>query len=64
VGDLIDKQSDAIAKETFSEEIETAMTRLGHRKEAHFCRLIREFYQADRLIREFYQADPRVDPGV
>ncbi|CAG2200998.1 unnamed protein product [Mytilus edulis] len=47
VEDLIDKQSDAIAKETFSLKVEATMNRLGHTKEAAFCRLIREFYEAE-----------------
>ncbi|CAC5420694.1 unnamed protein product [Mytilus coruscus] len=45
--DLIDKQSDAIAEETFSLKVEATMIRLGHTKEAAFCRLIREFYEAE-----------------
>lgn len=47
VEDLVDKQSDAIARLTFSDDVEHAMKRLGYTKEAEFCRLIREFYEAE-----------------
>ena len=47
VEDLIDKQSDAIANETFSKDVEMEMMELGHVKEANFCKLIREFYEAE-----------------
>jgi hypothetical protein len=46
VVDLIDKQSDSIAKETFSKEVEETM-RLKFPSEAYFCQLIREFYEAE-----------------
>jgi hypothetical protein len=47
VEDLVDKQSDAIAKETFSIDVERAMRRLSYVKEAQFCKVIREFYEAE-----------------
>ena len=47
VEDLIDKQSDSIARLTFSKEVENAMKRIGFENEARFCRLIREFYDAE-----------------
>lgn len=45
--DLVDKQSDSIARLTFSEEVEHEMKRLGYYYEADFCRLIREFYEGE-----------------
>lgn len=45
--DLVDKQSDSIARLTFSEEVEYEMKRLGYYYEADFCRLIREFYEGE-----------------
>lgn len=47
VEDLVDKQSDSIAMETFSVDVETAMERLGHKEEAAFCRIIREFHESE-----------------
>lgn len=47
VEDLVDKQSDAIARETFSKEVQRDMERLGFKKEAQFCKLVREFYEAE-----------------
>lgn len=47
VEDLLDKQSDSIARETFSKDVELAMLRLGYNPEANFCKLIREFYEAE-----------------
>ena len=44
--DLIDKQSDSIARETFSEDVENAM-RKQYPKEANFCKMIREFYDGE-----------------
>lgn len=46
VEDLVDKQSDSIARATFSEEVENAM-RSHYQREAHFCKLVREFYEAE-----------------
>ncbi|KAL5015795.1 hypothetical protein ScPMuIL_005384 [Solemya velum] len=47
VEDLVDKKSDAIARETFAEEVESAMIKLNYTAEAAFCRLISEFYGAE-----------------
>lgn len=47
VEDLVDKQSDVIAKETFLIDVEKAMRLLGYAKEDQFCKLIREFYEAE-----------------
>lgn len=47
VEDLVDQQSDSIAMETFSVIVEEAMERLQYTKEAAFCRLVREFHDAE-----------------
>ena len=47
VEDLIDKQSDAIAREIFSKDVELFMKRKGYNKEAEFCSIIRQFYEAE-----------------
>ncbi|CAG2201472.1 DHDH [Mytilus edulis] len=47
VDDLIDKQRNVYAQKTFSNEVETAMTENGDLEEANFCKLIREWYQAE-----------------
>ncbi|CAG2242669.1 unnamed protein product [Mytilus edulis] len=47
VDDLIDKQRNVYAQKTFSNEVETAMTENGDLEEAIFCKLIREWYQAE-----------------
>ncbi|KAK3107543.1 hypothetical protein FSP39_016995 [Pinctada imbricata] len=47
VEDLVDKQSDAIAKTTFSTEVQSVMEQLGYKNEADFCRLVRNFYEAE-----------------
>lgn len=47
VEDLVDKQSDSIARLTFSADVENAMRRLNFINEANFCKLIREFYDAE-----------------
>ena len=46
VEDLIDKQSDAIERETFSKEVENFMKN-KYPREAKLCRLMREFYEAE-----------------
>lgn len=47
VDDLVDKQSDAIAGETFSVAVEERMNHLGFSSEANFCKIVREFYDAE-----------------
>ena len=47
VKDLIDRQSNAFARKTFSDNVEKEMERLGFRKEAEFCSLIRRWYEAE-----------------
>lgn len=47
VEDLVDKQSDAIARETFSAKVEGRMVDLGFPAEAELCKLVREFYDAE-----------------
>ena len=43
----MDKQSDSIARETFSINVEKVMRNLGYNNEANFCKLIREFYDGE-----------------
>ena len=47
VEDLVDKQSNAFARKTFSDEVEEEMRKLGYHSEANFCHLIREWYEAE-----------------
>ena len=47
VVDLIDKQSAANAKRTFCLEVETTMIKLGYVKEAEFCNIFRNWYDAE-----------------
>lgn len=47
VVDLIDKQNNAFALRTFSAEVESEMKKLNYYKEANFCRIIRELYEAE-----------------
>ena len=47
VCDLIDKQSNAFAQRTFSEQVEKRMQELGYKSTANYCRLIRGWYQAE-----------------
>ena len=47
VRDLIDKQSIANAFFTFSEKVEEALTSKDAINEAHFCKLVRRWYQAE-----------------
>ena len=47
VKDLIDRQSNAFARTTFSEKVEKEMIRLGFVREANFCALIRNWYEAE-----------------
>ena len=47
VEDLVDKQSNAYAQKTFSVEVETAMRKLQYDSTANFCKLIREWYNAE-----------------
>lgn len=47
VEDLVDKQSDSIARETFSKDVELCMKRKGYIVESDFCKLVREFYEAE-----------------
>ena len=47
VDDLIDKQSNSNAQTHFSEEVENVMIENGDLDEAHFCRLIRQWYEAE-----------------
>jgi hypothetical protein len=63
VVDLIDKQNNAYAQKTFSEEVENEMKARGHLKEAKFCGLIRRWYQAedDRGLSAIERAKYRID---
>ena len=45
--DLLDKQSNAFARRTFSKEVEAIMSHHGYCEEAKFCRLIRNWYLAE-----------------
>lgn len=47
VVDLIDKQNNAFALRTFSAEVESEMKKLNYYKEANFCMIIREWYEAE-----------------
>ncbi|CAC5366708.1 unnamed protein product [Mytilus coruscus] len=47
VVDLIDKQNNAFALRTFSTDVESEMRKLGFIREADFCKLIREWYEAE-----------------
>ncbi|CAC5400819.1 unnamed protein product [Mytilus coruscus] len=47
VVDLIDKQNNAFALRTFSTDVESEMRILGFIREADFCKLIREWYEAE-----------------
>ena len=47
VVDLIDKQSNSLAQQTFSEPVEKEMEKLGWVNEAQFCRVIRNWYRAE-----------------
>jgi hypothetical protein len=47
VVDLIDKQNNAFAKRTFSAKVETVMRNLGYSNEANFCKLVRDWYDAE-----------------
>ena len=47
VCDLLDPQHNVYAQKIFSLEVEEAMLSLGHNAEAEFCRLIREWYDAE-----------------
>ncbi|XP_070180630.1 uncharacterized protein [Littorina saxatilis] len=45
--DLVDKQNVAHARLTFSEEVEQEMRKNKDAREANFCRLVRNWYDAD-----------------
>ena len=47
VKDLIDRQSNAFARKTFSEKVELEMENLGFKQEAEFCSLIRGWFEAE-----------------
>ncbi len=47
VKDVIDKQSNAMAQIMFGEKVELKLQELGWRKEAEFCSVIRNWYQAE-----------------
>lgn len=47
VCDLIDKQNNAFAKKTFSIPVEEQMRKLNFNREAEFCKIIREWYEAE-----------------
>ncbi|KAH3805400.1 hypothetical protein DPMN_133703 [Dreissena polymorpha] len=49
VYDLIDKRNNAYAKRTFSSDVENAMRSLGYDSEADFCKLVRQWYQAEDM---------------
>ena len=44
---MLDKQSVAFAVTTFSEKVQKALEEIGAKNEAHFCRLIREWFIAE-----------------
>ena len=46
VVELRDRQRNSYALTTFSEEVEKVMERIGHKSEATWCRLMRQFYRA------------------
>ena len=45
--DLIDRQNNGHAQRTFSSDVENAMRKLAFFHEADFCRIIRQWYQAE-----------------
>ena len=47
VEDLVDKQNSAYAQKTFSAEVEASMRNLNYSTTADFCKLIREWYEAE-----------------
>ncbi|XP_071133796.1 uncharacterized protein [Mytilus edulis] len=47
VVDLLDKQNNAFAKRTFSNEVEEQMRKLDFVSEANFCYMIRRWYEAE-----------------
>lgn len=47
VEDLIDKQSNEIAKITYSLSVQYEMERLGYHKEAKFCQIMTRWYEAE-----------------
>ena len=47
VVDLVDKQNNGFAKRTFSAEVEDTMRGLDFKEEANFCRMVREWYEAE-----------------
>ncbi|XP_076088264.1 uncharacterized protein LOC143058683 [Mytilus galloprovincialis] len=47
VVDIIDKQNNAFAKRTFSRDVEIEMRNLAFDKEADFCQIVREWYEAE-----------------
>lgn len=49
VSDLIDKQNNAYARRTCSGSVEIAMRTLGFYQEAYFCKLVRDWFEAEDL---------------
>ena len=47
VVDLIDKQNNAFAQRTFCSNVELKMRELQYNEEADFCKLVREWYEAE-----------------
>ena len=47
VDDLLDKQSNSMAKITYSQEVEDKMKQLHFDKEAEFCHLMRNWYEVE-----------------
>ena len=47
VEDLVDRQSNAYAQKTFSLNVENVMRENGDETEANFCRMLREWYEAE-----------------
>lgn len=47
VDDLIDRQSNTLARITYSEKVEEQMLRLNYFREANFCRVMRSWYEAE-----------------
>ena len=47
VNDLVDRQSSAFAQKTFSVEVEKVMRQNGDNAEANFCKILREWYEAE-----------------
>ena len=47
VFDLIDKQNNGFAQRTFAADVEDFMRLKGYNKEANFCKMVRNWYEAE-----------------